>query len=155
MLRCGSLRGPGTKAWGGFASMKIAMLKERRPGELRVAGSPGTVKRYVGLGLEVVVEAGAGLGASIPDDAYQGAGASIAADAGAVLGGADVVLKVQRPLLPDEGGVDELGLIRRGAVLIGTLAPHDAPESLAAYRSEEHTSELQSLMRNSYAVFCL
>src|SRR3546814_919661 len=25
----------------------------------------------------------------------------------------------------------------------------------AAHRSEEHTSELQSLMRNSYAVFCL
>src|SRR3546814_3446779 len=30
----------------------------------------------------------------------------------------------------------------------GTLAP-------AFWRSEEHTSELQSLMRNSYAVFCL
>src|SRR3546814_7500428 len=31
----------------------------------------------------------------------------------------------------------------------GTLAPR------ASYRSEEHTSELQSLMRISYAVFCL
>src|SRR3546814_10109154 len=29
------------------------------------------------------------------------------------------------------------------------------PEPLIAYRSEEHTSELQSLMRISYAVFCL
>src|SRR3546814_8776139 len=28
-------------------------------------------------------------------------------------------------------------------------------ENAAASRSEEHTSELQSLMRNSYAVFCL
>src|SRR3546814_6963720 len=26
---------------------------------------------------------------------------------------------------------------------------------IARFRSEEHTSELQSLMRNSYAVFCL
>src|SRR3546814_3499432 len=30
-----------------------------------------------------------------------------------------------------------------------------APSSITAIRSEEHTSELQSLMRNSYAVFCL
>src|SRR3546814_8858065 len=34
----------------------------------------------------------------------------------------------------------------------GTL---DVPSSSAALRSEEHTSELQSLMRISYAVFCL
>src|SRR3546814_9139186 len=30
-----------------------------------------------------------------------------------------------------------------------------APLSLSPARSEEHTSELQSLMRSSYAVFCL
>src|SRR3546814_5285120 len=34
------------------------------------------------------------------------------------------------------------------------LAPRSAPD-LARGRSEEHTSELQSLMRSSYAVFCL
>src|SRR3546814_4392635 len=34
----------------------------------------------------------------------------------------------------------------------GTLP---APAQAQAPRSEEHTSELQSLMRNSYAVFCL
>src|SRR3546814_7225896 len=31
----------------------------------------------------------------------------------------------------------------------------DQPHKSQRYRSEEHTSELQSLMRNSYAVFCL
>src|SRR3546814_8040287 len=35
------------------------------------------------------------------------------------------------------------------------LEPADFDEQLVALRSEEHTSELQSLMRNSYAVFCL
>src|SRR3546814_9320880 len=38
------------------------------------------------------------------------------------------------------------------AALVNTLSPGD---SVLMYRSEEHTSELQSLMRNSYAVFCL
>src|SRR3546814_4587380 len=39
----------------------------------------------------------------------------------------------------------------------GTETPRDAPGShgQSQRRSEEHTSELQSLMRSSYAVFCL
>src|SRR3546814_1592461 len=39
------------------------------------------------------------------------------------------------------------------AVRAGTYASQDAQQSMS--RSEEHTSELQSLMRISYAVFCL
>src|SRR3546814_6011880 len=39
----------------------------------------------------------------------------------------------------------------------GFAAEHTSPYNIrvALHRSEEHTSELQSLMRNSYAVFCL
>src|SRR3546814_7145640 len=37
----------------------------------------------------------------------------------------------------------------------GELAPRSPREAHRAVRSEEHTSELQSLMRISYAVFCL
>ena len=47
--------------------MKIAIPKERRTGEARVAASPDTVKKYVQMGFEVQVEAGAGAGASIAD----------------------------------------------------------------------------------------
>ncbi|MBY6265067.1 NAD(P)(+) transhydrogenase (Re/Si-specific) subunit alpha, partial [Azospirillum sp. 412522] len=60
--------------------MKVAIPKERRAGELRVAASPETVKKLKGLGLDVVVESGAGLGSSITDAAYEAAGAAIAAD---------------------------------------------------------------------------
>ena len=42
--------------------MKIAIPRERRAGENRVAASPETVKKIKGLGLDVVVETGAGLG---------------------------------------------------------------------------------------------
>jgi H+-translocating NAD(P) transhydrogenase subunit alpha len=77
--------------------MKMAILKERRTNERRVAASPDTVKKYRGLGLEVVVETGAGDGASIPDKAFADAGAEIAPDAAAAYDDADVVLKVRQP----------------------------------------------------------
>lgn len=95
--------------------MKIAIPKERRAGEARVAASPDTVKKYVQMGFEVVVETGAGEGASIADSVYQDAGATIAADAAGAFG-ADVVLKIQRPT--DE----EIALFKDGAVLIAGLS---------------------------------
>lgn len=113
--------------------MKVAIPKERRPNEARVAASPETVKKLKALGLDVTVETGAGLGASITDKAFADAGATIAADLPATLDGADIVLKVQRPLLPGEGEVDELGLIKRGAALFGILNPYTSREAVKAY----------------------
>ncbi len=77
--------------------MKIAIVKEQAEGERRVAGTPETVKKFIALGAEVAVEAGAGVTASIGDDAYAAAGASVADRASAVAG-ADIVLGVQAPL---------------------------------------------------------
>ena len=75
--------------------MKLAIPKERRANEARVAASPDTVKRLKGLGLEIVVETGAGAGASIPDQAFADAGARIVPDEAAALAEADIVLKVR------------------------------------------------------------
>ena len=113
--------------------MKVAVVKERRAFEHRVAASPDTVKRMIGIGLEVVVESGAGEGAWFRDAAFAGAGASIAADEAAALGDADIVLKVQRPLIGGEGGIDELALFKRGAVLIGLLQPAQNRADAEAY----------------------
>jgi len=113
--------------------MKVAVVKERRAFERRVAASPDTVKRMVGMGLEVIVESGAGEGAWFSDAAFAEAGASIAADQATALGDADVVLKVQRPLIGYEGGSDELGLLKRGAVLIGLLQPAENSADAEAY----------------------
>ena len=63
--------------------MRLAVLKERRAGETRVAATPETVKKLTSLGLEVAVEAGAGLASGIPDADYAAAGAEIAPDAAA------------------------------------------------------------------------
>jgi proton-translocating NAD(P)+ transhydrogenase subunit alpha len=113
--------------------MKVAVVKERRAFERRVAASPDTVKRMVGMGLEVVVETGAGEGARFGDAAFAEAGASIAADEATALGDADIVLKVQRPLIGGETETDELGLLKRGAVLIGLLQPAQNPADAEAY----------------------
>ena len=113
--------------------MKIAIPRERRAGENRVAASPETVKKLKALSLEVVVETGAGLGSNLPDRVYQDAGAEIALDAASALADADIVLKVQRPLLAGEGDLDELALLKRGALLFAILNPYNSRDHVAAY----------------------
>jgi NAD(P) transhydrogenase subunit alpha len=80
--------------------MRLAVLKERRAFETRVAATPETVKRLIALGLTVAIEAGAGSDAAIPDAEFAGAGAEIVLDAAAALAGAGIVFTVQVPL-PD------------------------------------------------------
>jgi NAD(P) transhydrogenase subunit alpha len=113
--------------------MKVAIVKERRAFERRVAASPDTIKRMVGMGLEVVAESGAGEGAQFTDAAFATAGASIAPDAATALGEADIVLKVQRPLIGEEAERDELSYLRRGTVLIGLLQPLRHPAEIDVY----------------------
>ena len=96
--------------------MKIAIPKERRPGERRVAVSPDVVKKLAALGLEIVVEAGAGDGSSFADAAYKSAGAEIAPNAAAALGAADMVWKVRAP----EAG--ETAALKKGAILVAHMA---------------------------------
>ncbi|MTI10809.1 Re/Si-specific NAD(P)(+) transhydrogenase subunit alpha [Curvivirga aplysinae] len=100
--------------------MKIAVLKERRAHEKRVAASPESVKKLVQMGANVIIETGAGEGAKISDQVFKDAGASIAKDASSTTKGADIVLKVQAPMMADEG-TDELKLLNQGQSLICIL----------------------------------
>ena len=110
--------------------MKIAIPRERRAHETRVAASPETVKKLSALGCEIVVEKGAGADAAILDDEYKAAGATIAKDAKTALAGADVVLKVQRPIAG--GADDELGSYKKGAIVISIMDPMRAQDGVAA-----------------------
>jgi NAD(P) transhydrogenase subunit alpha len=107
--------------------MKLAVVKERRPGESRVAATPETVRKLNGLGLEIAVETGAGAMAHFSDDAYRDAGAALAASEADALRGAALIFKVLRPL------PEEIALMNNGAVLVGMLAPFDDRPSLQAY----------------------
>jgi H+-translocating NAD(P) transhydrogenase subunit alpha len=75
--------------------MLIGIVAESAPHETRVAASAETVKKFIALGADVVVERGAGKAAGILDADYADAGAQLVSDAEAF--GADIVLKVRRP----------------------------------------------------------
>jgi H+-translocating NAD(P) transhydrogenase subunit alpha len=120
--------------------MKIAVPKERRPHERRVAASPETVKKLVGLGAAVTVETGAGAGASIPDDAFREAGAEIAPDESSALAGADLVFKVQGPT------AEELALMKPGQILIAMLNPLVQREGVEALAKANVTAFAMELM---------
>jgi NAD(P) transhydrogenase subunit alpha len=98
-------------------SVTVAVPRESKPGELRVALVPHDVARLVKAGLTVKVQAGAGTAAHHTDAAYEKAGATVVADAAGLLGSADAVLKVQPPTL------EEAGLIKQGALVISFLQP--------------------------------
>ena len=104
--------------------MKLAVLKERRDGETRVAATAETVKKLKGLGLDVVVETGAGAGARASDADYTAAGAMIAPDAASALKDADIVLKVRGP------EANEIAAMKKGAVYASLLAPYSEKEPI-------------------------
>jgi H+-translocating NAD(P) transhydrogenase subunit alpha len=106
--------------------MLIAVAAETDPAETRVAATPETVKKFIGLGADVAVESGAGDKAGVPDADYQSAGARIVSAAEAL--GADVVLKVRRP------NAEEIASLKNGALVVATMDPYghvDAIEALA------------------------
>src|SRR5688572_30494511 len=106
--------------------MKIAVARERSEGETRVAATPETVGKFVGLGATVMVEAGAGALARFPDADYASAGATIAPTAEAAIKDADIVLTVRRPPAAMVAGA------ARGALVIGTLDPYGNESEIAA-----------------------
>src|ERR1700710_2018486 len=106
--------------------MRLAVLKERRPAETRVAATPDTVKKLIGLGLTVAVESEAGALAAIADADFAAAGAEIAPDAAAALAGAGIVFAVQTP------GPEQRALIPRGALLVCIAGAFAAPDLVPA-----------------------
>ncbi|MEO1089611.1 MAG: Re/Si-specific NAD(P)(+) transhydrogenase subunit alpha [Pseudomonadota bacterium] len=118
--------------------MKVGIPKEVRENERRVAATPDTVKKLVGQGHEIVVEAGAGSGAAIADSAYEAAGAAISDKAGAFSG--DVLMKVQRP---DDA---EMEMLRQGQLLVGMLDPYQHKDQVKAYADHGVTAFAMELL---------
>ncbi|WP_298745575.1 Re/Si-specific NAD(P)(+) transhydrogenase subunit alpha [uncultured Brevundimonas sp.] len=107
-------------------AVAIAVTRERRDGETRCALTPETVKKLIGLGATVAVEAGTGAGSSIPDADYEAAGAAVKPDIKAVLAGADILLKVRGPT------AQETSALKPGAVVVALLDAYRDRETVAA-----------------------
>jgi H+-translocating NAD(P) transhydrogenase subunit alpha len=123
--------------------MKIGIPTEIRDFETRVAATPETVKKMVGLGCQVVVQKGAGERASVTDSAYEMAGAKLVSAKEAYQ--ADVVLKVRAP------EASELKAMSAGTMLIGLLEPYNQPQLQAIAAQGLTAFALEALPRNSRA----
>ena len=129
--------------------MQVGVIKERRAGELRVAITPDTVKKYIGMGLSVFIESKAGLAAAITDQSYQDSGANIVKTSREALEKADIVLKVQKPIIPKKQGngeLDEVALIKDGAVLICLMEPYQSQELIKALANKKITAFSMELL---------
>ncbi len=117
--------------------MKIAVARETRDGEARVAMVPELVEKLTGLGYDVAVEPEAGRHALLSDEEYVEAGASID---DAAFDGADLVVSVQ-PLDPPRAR----GLAA-GTSTISFLPTNAEAELVATYRDAEITSYAMELV---------
>lgn len=107
--------------------MRLAVPKESRAGEKRVALVPDIINKLTRAGLEVVIESGAGVSAEFSDALYEAAGATI--KSGSVLSDADLIASVQ-PLTPDQ-----MRSLKKGAITISFLSPTTAVDSIDAAAS--------------------
>ena len=104
--------------------MRIAVPKEIREGEKRVALVPDIINKLTRLGYEVSIESGAGTHSQATDEDFKSAGASVVN--GDVLKDADVVLSVS-PLTPAQ-----MSSLKKGALTISFLSPVTAVDSIEA-----------------------
>ena len=104
----------------------VAVTKERRANETRVAVTPDAAKKLIALGFSVTVETGAGLTASASDAAYEAVGATIAKDLKSAIANADILLKVVGPTEA------EIAALKSGAIVIGLLNPFQDRPMVAA-----------------------
>ena len=117
--------------------MKIAVGAETDPSEPRVAATPETVKKMIGLGAEVAVEPGAGVKSGILDADYTAAGATVGKGAAS---GADIVLTVRRP------SPAELNGVKPGALVIAIMDPYGNEAALKALADARVTAFAMELM---------
>ncbi|HRD49980.1 MAG: NAD(P) transhydrogenase subunit alpha [Candidatus Competibacter sp.] len=119
--------------------VRMAVPKELVSGERRVALDPTMAERFAKLGAEILIEKSAGLSAFFADDSYTKS-SRLVDSAAALYAEADVVLKVQPPSL------EEVELLKDGAILLGILQPHRNPELVKRLLAKNITSFAMELI---------
>ncbi len=123
--------------------MRLAIPRETHPGENRASVTPETVKKLVRLGADVVIESGAGAGCGIGDDAYTAEGASIETNRDALLGSADMVLRLRKP------DTDEVAKLKSGCIHVSYLDPFNEHELIRAFASNNITAVSMEMIPRS------
>jgi H+-translocating NAD(P) transhydrogenase subunit alpha len=102
--------------------MRIAVPKETRQHENRVALTPDVIKSLTKAGFSCLVESGAGVNSYFSDANYQDAGATIVASATELYAQAEILVKVNAP------SVTEAEMLPKGAALVSFLYAYTVPD---------------------------
>ena len=116
---------------GVFMPVKIAVLKETRPNERRVAMVPAVADKLIKLGAEIHIQAGAGTAVKLADSAFKSV--SFANDPRALVADADIVLAVQPP------DIEIARAMKEGAILISFVYAHKEVELTKVLRDRKIT----------------
>lgn len=126
--------------------MKIGIPKQIEPGETRVAATPASVKKLVGMGVQVMVEHDAGRAAQQLDADYEKAGATIVDNADAIWADSDMVLTIHCP------AAETVGKMKDGSAIIGMLAPLAHTDVMQQFAAKKvHAMSLEFIPRISRA----
>jgi NAD(P) transhydrogenase subunit alpha len=114
--------------------MRIAIPRETHPGENRIPITPAHAKKLCTMGADLVIESGMGAGAGFTDAEYTEVGASVSENRAELFGNADLLLRLRKPEL------DEIGLMKRGAIHISYLDPFNEHALVNAFKEAGITS---------------
>jgi NAD(P) transhydrogenase subunit alpha len=123
--------------------MRLAIPRETHPGENRASVTPETVKKLVRLGADLAIETGAGAGAGFSDEAYAAEGASVVTDRDALLGSADMVLRLRKPEL------QEVAKLKSGCIHVSYLDPFNEHELIREFAAKSITAVSMEMIPRS------
>ena len=123
--------------------MLIAVPKETKVGESRTPLTPECVKKLTRMGAEISVESSVGMNIGYTDEDYRQAGAKIVSDKIELLEFADVVLRVQKPLL------SEVQLLKPGSIHVSFLDPFNEPDLVNALMKRSISSVSMEMIPRS------
>jgi NAD(P) transhydrogenase subunit alpha len=123
--------------------MLIAVPKETKVGESRTPLTPECVKKLTRMGAEISVESSVGTNVGFSNEDYRQAGAKIVSDKIELLEFADVVLRVQKPLL------SEVQLLKPGSIHVSFLDPFNEPDLVDALMKRSISSVSMEMIPRS------
>ena len=123
--------------------MRLAIPRETHPGENRASVTPETVKKLVRLGADLAIESGTGAGAGFSDEAYAAEGASVVTDRDALLGGADMVLRLRKPDL------EEVAKLKPGCIHVSYLDPFNEHALIREFAAKSITAVSMEMIPRS------
>jgi NAD(P) transhydrogenase subunit alpha len=123
--------------------MRIVIPRESVAGERRTSATPETVKKMIRLGADVAIESGAGAAVGYDDSLYSDLGAEIVSDRAALMGSADMVLRLRKPEPAD------IDMMKPGCIHVSYLDPFNERDLIKTLAAKEITAVSMEMIPRS------